>query len=267
MRFSKQLLQRFYLVVVGLAVIGFEVIVWALARRGMVRFEPKIDIAGLTAIPLFLIGIFELYRQTSVRRANFVTDYISKFYTEEGLHTAFSDLVVGYTDDKFKAVDESLKKAITNPGLKGMQEGMVAAFAATETLQNGRRPGARFYHPDYFQGSPEEQRLDVFLGYLDVIGYQYAHGLVEMADVVGMLGYQLSMVMSRAVIENYLSGTNSGWWKSKPQSQEGAMVPYVYLRILLAGFKDFNLKYQAELQRESVRAMGAYERLRQKRLT
>ena len=267
MRSSKQMLQRFYLIVVAFVVIGFELIVWVLAHHQLIRFEPKIDIAGLTAIPLFLIGIFELYRQASVRRANFVTDYISKFYIEKELHTAFSDLVVGYPDDRFKAVDKALKSGITNPDLKDTNEGMIDAFRVTEQLQDGRGPGKRFYHPDYFQGSPEEQRLDAFLGYLDVIGYQYAHGLVKIGDVAGMLGYQLSIVMSRAVIENYLSGTNSDWWKSKPQSREAAMVPYIYLRILLTGFKKFNLKYQAKLQRESERAMASYERAKQRSIT
>src|ERR1700730_4967840 len=146
MRF-RLVFQKSYLAVVALAVIGFEAIVWSLAHRGIVKFESKIDIAGLTAIPLFLIAIFELYRQTAIRRANFVTEYMSKFYTEEELHTSFSDLVVGYPDAKFREIDELLKKAIQDPNLKAKPEGMIAAFSAIEGLQNGRKRGERFYHP------------------------------------------------------------------------------------------------------------------------
>lgn len=266
MRF-RLVFQKSYLAIVALAVIAFEAMVWSLAHRGLVKFESKIDIAGLTAIPLFLIAIFELYRQTAIRRANFVTEYMSKFYTEEELHASFSDLVVGYPDAKFLEVDELLKKAINDPNLKAKPEGMIAAFLAIEGLQSGRKPGERFYHPDYFQGSPEERKLDVLLGYLDVIGYQYQHGLVKMPDIVGMLGYQLSMVSSRRVIQNYLDGTNRQWWQSTPQSKESALVPYVYLRLLISGFKKFNLRYERDLRRQSEKAAREYEILRQKQVT
>jgi hypothetical protein len=247
-------LQKFYLLLVMAAVLCFEVFVWALARYGLVHFEPKIDIAGLTAIPLLLIGLFELYRQATIRRASFVTDYISKFYIEPDLHETFNDLIATYPNSKFEAI----KKAISDIGATGTE----AAFSATTGLQDGRKEGHRFYHPDHFQGSPEERRLDALLGYLDVIGYQYAHGLVRMADVVGMLGYQLSLVMSREVIKQYLEGTDLRWWKSTSLSKESALVPYLYLRALLAGFKQFNLKYQNRLQTEFKRTSEAYERLR-----
>src|SRR5258706_11783474 len=123
--------QKSYLFLVAAAVLCFEVFVWALHHFGLVKFEPKIDIAGLTAIPLFLIGIFELYRQTTVRRASFVTDYIAKFYTERDLHETFNDLIATYSDDKFKAINE----AVSQLGRKGL----VAAFSATTNLQDGRQ--------------------------------------------------------------------------------------------------------------------------------
>jgi hypothetical protein len=251
-------LQRFYLLLVTASVLCFGLSVWALEHRGWVHFDPKIDIAGLTAIPLFLIGIFELYRQTTIRRASFITDYVAKFYIERDLHETFNDLIATYHDDKFEAIKIATSGAAAR--------GMVAAFSATSGLQDGRHEGRRFYHPDHFQGSAEEQRLDALLGYLDVIGYQYVHGLVRMADIVGMLGYQLSLVMSRKVITDYLEGTDLRWWKSTPQSKESAVVPYIYLRALLAGFKQYNVKYQRRLQKEFERTAAVYERLRNRPL-
>jgi hypothetical protein len=246
--------QKSYLFLVMVVVICFEAFMLALAHLNLVKFEPKIDIAGLTAIPLFLIGLFELYRQTTVRRASFVTDYIAKFYTERNLHETFNDLIATYPDAKYEAI----QKAVSDAGATGM----AATFTATTALQDGRSEGHRFYHPDHFQGSVEERRLDALLGYFDVIGYQYVHGLVRMADVAGMLGYQLSLVMSRKVIKSYLEGTDLRWWKKTPQSRESAMVPYLYLRALLAGFKQYNVRYQDRLQAEFERTQEAYERLR-----
>jgi hypothetical protein len=246
--------QKFYLLLVLLAILSCEIVFWTLHRLGWMKFEAKIDVAGLTAIPLLLIGIFELYRQANVRRATFITEYVSKFYTETELHDSFNDLIATYRDAKF----EEIKKAVAN----ARAESMLAAFSATSELQDGRKEGSRFYHPDHFQGSVEEQRLDALLGYFDVIGYQYAHGFVRIADVVGMLGYQLSLVMSREVIKKYLEGTDLRWWNSTSQSKESALVPYVYLRALLAGFKRYNIKYQSRLTDQFNRTQRQYEELR-----
>ena len=104
----------------------------------------------------------------------------------------------------------------------------------------GREPGLRFYDPDFFQGSKEEQRLDAVLHYFDVLAYNYRKGLISLADISGVSGYHLAVIGSRDVVQYYLA-QNKAYWDNLPyKTRVGAEPPFVSLGVLLAELKNYN---------------------------
>lgn len=139
----------------------------------------------------------------------------------------------------------------------------MAIFDIFDVIQGDRKGqvGLRYYHPDCFQGSEEERRLDALIGYLDIIGYHYHHGLIRMKDVAAMLNYQLAAFASRKVIKTYLGEVGGAdWWeKSKLHTGSGgAKIPYLYFRILLADFVRHNKKHNDRWKDLNQRSLDDY---------
>ncbi len=237
--------KRSYLLRATLIVIGMQVVMVVLIFYAPLELDKKVGLAASASLPLFALALLQLGRALVSQRASFVTDYISKYYTEAGLSETFNYLAATYSDDIFKQVLESAK----SPDLQKLPQSM---FTCLGELNDQRPEGRRFYHPDYFQGSLEEIRLDSLLGYLDVIGYHYVHGLLRMQDITGMIGYQLAVVSSREVIRHYLKESGRSWWERTGIYKDTAVQPpYTYLRILIKEFKAYNLKHY-EIQKKTL---------------
>ena len=205
-----------------------------------VEFNPKIGIAALTAIPLFVVTLMQLGRTLRLQRADFIRKYTSQFVTEGDLYSTFHDLVYNYSNKKYeevkKVVEEESKKGTGRPG-----------FDCLKGLQGGRGQGKRFYHPSFFQGSPEEMRLDALLGYFDILGYYYARGFVHLQDIVGTLGYYLAVLGERHVVRDYIDICTK-MWPTLPYSKVmGATTTSAYLRRLLDDVKTYNEKFTDEI--------------------
>lgn len=80
-------------------------------------------------------------------------------------------------------------------------------------LQDGRKEGSRLYHPEKFQGSEEEKRLDSLLGYFNIVAYYYNRKVLSLNDINGSIGYYLMVMASRRVIKEYMNLIVASWEK------------------------------------------------------
>lgn len=107
-------------------------------------------------------------------------------------------------------------------------------YQCLETLQDGRKEGFRFYHPDIFQGSVEEKRLDSLLGYFSIIAcYCVKEELLSIDDINGSIGYHLTVMDARTVVKEYMTVIEDGWEKEGYADKFGMDPPFHYLKILL----------------------------------
>lgn len=112
-------------------------------------------------------------------------------------------------------------------------------------MNESKAEGFRLYHPEYFQWSEEERRLDGLLGYFDVIGYYYHRGFLKMDDIVGSLGWILTVLRAKEVVQRYLRFTDERFQKLREENTidlSHALPPFIYLKRLLDDFERYNQK-------------------------
>ncbi len=223
-----------------------------LASLRLVVFKKEIEILSFIVIIGFSITIFQLGQNYKTQEEKFISDYLSKLYTDKDLSAAFHDLVETYENPKFAQFNE---RAIAVKAKEERLKRREPIFEAFDDLQGYRKNliGSRYYHPDCFQGSEEERRLDSLLGYLDIVGYHFRHGTIPMKDLAAMLNYQLATLNGRDVIKFYLGvSASEGWFANTDiQKQSGAVqVPFLYLRNMLVEYQRYNEMNRTKLKED-----------------
>lgn len=236
---------HFFLLILLLVV--FLGVTLLLAVTGKLKFENKFEAVGIFTIAGFVVVIFQLWEGNIVQRARFLTDYLTKVYTDENLSSAFHALVETYTDDLFDQIDTIAQEQQASQISKQTN---APVFDIFDKFQGLRREGNRYYHPDCFQGSEEERLLDALIGYLDIVGYHYWYGMIRMRDIAALLNYQLATLASRKVIARYLKGSGKDWWAHSTIStgSAAAQLPYLYFRHMLGDYVEYNEKYKAKIE-------------------
>ena len=173
---------------------------------------------GATAVGL-VVAVLAVY-QTALQVKNnqksryiaFVSDYVSKLFTNEEFVDTFYYLIYTYTPEVFHEVKNKLEDLLNEERNtdRDLQEEM---YRRLECLQHGRKAGVRFYHPRLFQGSVEEKRLDSLLGYFNFIAYVYYNErkLVAREAIDGIVGYHLDEIVGSAVVQEYFAYINEVW--------------------------------------------------------
>lgn len=227
-RLSDKLLGKYFWVLFLLAVLA-GIAFWYLPKRidgEYNHFAAAFQIFG------FSVVILQFLRKQALDRAEFIENYISKFFMDETFITTFHDLFYTYDDDTFKQFDciriqqelDKEKKPIFEP---------------FSEFQAERKTGSRLYHPRLFQGSNEEMRLDALLGYFNVIAHRYIKGLLRLDDISGSIGYYLIVMHKRVVIQEYLSLQESEW-KTGGYQKFGRTPPMTHLRKLMYDMHERN---------------------------
>jgi hypothetical protein len=157
------------------------------------RFNPLFDYQALTLLPLFFMAIVQLVYNSHFQKSEFVRNYAEKFFTNEVLYVTFNELIYIYTNNDFKRVQKFIKDL--------PEEELAKRPVVIPTSTIGRDIGTGpLYHPEYFQGSKEERRLDTLIGYFDLLGYHLMRGHISIEDIAGTLGYFLNIMSKREVI-------------------------------------------------------------------
>jgi hypothetical protein len=242
--------RKSHLFLLGLLLLAVGTVISLLADLGKLHIENKLELAGLFAIAGFVVVIFQLWEANVVQRAKFLTDYLTKIYTDEDLNSAFHALVETYNDQLFDQIDAVAKQQDAG---KKAQGNNAPVFDIFDKFQGERasRSGYRFYHPECFQGSEEERRLDALIGYLDIVGYHYWYGLIRMRDVAALLNYHLATFASRKVIASYLRVSGEDWWNTTTikTGSGSAQLPYLYFHHMLGDFVKYNERNQARIRK------------------
>ncbi len=234
-----------------LLLVLLELAIGELTMRGYLKFDRKVEAVAFFTVAGFAIVVFQLWQGYAVQRARFLTDYLAMIYTDKDLSSAFHDLVETYSNKLFEQVDEIATK---EKAMERSEKENAPIFDIFNGLQGPRLNlnGQRYYHPDCFQGSEEERKLDALIGYLDIVGYHYYYGLIRMKDLAAVLNYQLAALSSRKVIANYLHISGEEWWgtTSMGAGSGGAPLPYLYFRNMLGDYVTYNEQHKARLARE-----------------
>lgn len=185
-------------------------------------------VVALATICLVGVAYAQFGKSRESQRAAFLSEYISKIFTDKELSDTYHYLVYTYTDGTFVKVCEALNA-------KGNTEDPIdhkKMYSCLEALQDGREEGLRFYHPEKFQGSVEEKRLDSLLGYFNIIAYYHNKKVLSLDDINGSIGYHLTVMASRNVIKAYL-GLIDRSWKERYAQTYGLEQPLLDLKKLL----------------------------------
>lgn len=246
-RLQKLLTSRF--VLLGLAcVIVAELSLWALVNCSVLTFKNEITFQAFTVIPLFLIAIVQLVYNGRLQKTDFLRDYAEEFFTNESLYSAFHQLVYTYTDTDFEAVQKAVsQKESADPSFSNHARPVF--FEITRTLGEDA-PGSRLYHPRYFQGSAEERRLDMLIGYFDLLGYHYTRGFLPLNDIAGSIGHYLNILSKRAVIREMRKVYHDAIRDPKYAERNGRIRPFPFFEKLMTAIEKYNNEIEAAVNRE-----------------
>jgi len=142
--------------------------------------------------------------KTELERATLLRELTTKLYTDPGLYSAYNELVYNYDRDTYYAVADAIETNVERQGaaLK------LPIFRGGEAWQyNGGQPlgpGKRRFHPFFFQGSPEEARLDALLNYLELVAYHIERGHLSEDEIGVALREILTTIAKRPFITEYL---------------------------------------------------------------
>lgn len=176
------------------AIIAIEAIALLFLYQGRLEFDNKAGLAVFGGLPVLVLGLIQLHSSGVIQRANLVKDLASKVHTDKELSETFHALIYLYTDKRYDIYSH-------------------APQSERAEQNRNKRDGLRFFTLDELEGSEEERRLDSFLGYIDIIGYHYTRGLIQMNDLAGVLGFHLATIQSRKVIKEYRESVH-GFWQS-----------------------------------------------------
>ena len=160
----------------------------------------------LAALMAAAMALIQLRSQATTRRGQFVSEYLTKFYLDDALWRTYNELIYRYHDSFFEQVD-----------IEAIKDGSIAK--SIEDIKRGKAPdvpvqrtsSAAWYHPWTFQYSDRERRLDALFGYLRVIDYYCAKGLIGTGEVYRQLGTFLLTIADRKVVKQYIEVNEFAW--------------------------------------------------------
>jgi hypothetical protein len=239
---------RSYVISSIAAILAIEALLAALFLDPKIQFDNKIGVSLFLAVPAFIIAIAQLIRTQQVQRASYIKDFLTEFRKNNDLYTAYYDLVYRYRDEIYDKVDKIAEQYIANRSAPSADQKPV--FDCFDELQISKELGARFFHPRFFQFSPEEKKLDGLLDYFNALGLYLYEGLLDMDDIVTILGDYIAVLADRKIIASYLALCNdSKAWKY--DDSVGASPPYRHVTYLLESYQDYNLQeFQRKREKE-----------------
>lgn len=181
-----------------LAEIGLFLVFLLLKAGGAVKdFKGFGGITPFLVTGGFVVTVIQLLNARNDRQADaadarsaFVKDYMVQFFQNIELSKTWHDLIESYFDE------------IYEPIAKAVREGRPPM---------PRPDGHPTWHPETFQGSDEERRVDALFGYLDILGYYWAKDLANVEDIESILGYTIGIINSRQVTKDYFKLIDDGW--------------------------------------------------------
>ena len=193
--------------------------------------------AGLVGASVALLA---LRRNSIVQRAEFVSGYISRFYTDENLWNTYHQLIYRYWDERFNIVDEIAKEY-----KKDMEERIKSS-----SNEKPRPPTAiddkslaldgPTYHPWIFHGCDEEKQIDALLGFLNGVDYYCAKGHISVGEIYRHMGTHLLTLRSREVILSYFDINDKAWETDKYKGNWGVQSATKRARDLLDCIKAYD---------------------------
>lgn len=232
------------------ATISIEALLGSLFLFKNVTFDGKIGITVFTVVPGFVVTIMQLIRSHQTQQAGFIKEFLTEFRKNENLHSTYYDLVYRYRDDLYLKVQDAANTYFSQHGKKELDASEKPSFECFKDFQLSTKEGSRFFHPEFFQFSPEEAKMDGLLDYFNTIGLYLFEGLIQIEDISKLLGDYLAVLSQRKVVQEYLKFCEEKW---KYSQSVGASLPYQHLKFLLQEFKVYNfreahLRDQRELQ-------------------
>jgi hypothetical protein len=224
----------------------------------ILEYEPKtqVDVTFYTTTPLFLLGLFQLWRTHRIQQAANIKDFLAEFRRDPNLYGAYFELIYSYDNALFEKVDSLAKAKLSelkrcetsNPAIC-----LTADFSFIAELQGSRSEGARVFYPHFFAFSPEERRIDTLFDYFNTLGFYQQEGLIDIRDLARILGDYLAVFIDRKIVTCYLEfcGDPNKW---RYDESSGATEPYPYLCILFDEFRRFNA---TEGQKREIRKLKA----------
>jgi hypothetical protein len=181
----------------------------------------------------------QLTRAKEIQEAVNIKDLLTEFQKNESSRAAYHDLVYCYTDEDYEAVEAVAQEYMKRNNNSRPLDKIKPVFDCFEHLQRNKEPGRRFYHPLFFQFSPEEKKLDCLLDYFNAVGFYLYKEQVQMEDVVALLGDYLAVLADRKIITTYLKLSNDpAVWKY--DDTVGATTPFSHLSYLIESYKEYN---------------------------
>jgi hypothetical protein len=230
-----------YFVVMGMVVICFvEIGLFWVSSRGLLDFKHDINIQTFTVLPLFILAILQLGYNGRLQRTDFLRNYSEGFFTNEDLYSAFHQLVYTYRDSDFEKVETEVRKRQAAGTLN--DETPRPVFLDVKRSLGADELGSRLYHPYCFQGSQEERRLDMLLGYFDLLGYHHARGYLSIEDIAGSLGHYLNILSRRKVIIELRRIYSEAAADPEYAKYNGRLSPFRYFEMLMQSIETFNKK-------------------------
>lgn len=193
-----------------------------------------VNLTVLTTSPLLIIAVIQLRRNFLLQRTDFIREFTTKLYNERELSESFYYLVYLYENNKYK----EFKKADE-----------IKDDVKKKEMQKDKKEGMKFYNPATFQDSEEERRLDVLLGFFNILGYHYHSGIVSIEDIAGVMEFYLVALSTRKVIVEYMEEIIPDNWEKTSFAEYGD-TPYRHLRNLLRDFRKFNKTHKQNEERK-----------------
>ena len=197
-------------------------------------------VGGLIAA---MLATLQLWSQATTRKGQFVSEYVTKFYLDNTLWGTYNELIYCYTDKRFDEVDEEAIQSGSIAKAKERIEGKEDHEAAVDketSSKGGPSDGDVRYHPWLFQLSEEESRLDALFGYLRVVDYYCAQGIIGTGAVYRQLGTFLLTMERRSVVQDYIKVNDFAWRSRRYRRKMGVDSPVRAVKDLLDCVKAYD---------------------------
>src|SRR5262252_7039186 len=169
-----------------------------------VAADPKTTVAVLVFAISTALAVAAYIWKTELERATLLRELTTKLYTDPGLYGAYNELVYNYEAATYYAVADAIETNVDRQGAALKQPIFRGGEAWQYNSGQPLGPGKRRFHPFFFQGSPEEARLDALLNYLELVAYHIERGHLSEDEIGVALKEILTTIAKRPFITEYL---------------------------------------------------------------
>lgn len=207
------------------------------------------DLRIFAGLAVASVALLTLRRNSVVQQAEFVSDYISRFYTDDNLWNTYHQLIYRYWDERFKVVHEvATEKGYIQTMEDRIKSSSNGGSRPPVAIDNDLLKGALkdkgmegpTYHPWIFQGCDEEKQIDALLGFLNGVDYYCAKGHIGVGEIYRHMGTHLLTLRSREVISEYFKVNDLAWETAKFQRHWGVQSATKPARDLLDCIKAYD---------------------------